>query len=141
MFSGTFFFISFFVVQISTITCIFLTITSFCVKNVEYWQQIVSSLSFVCMAYYYISYLYFITMTAEKAHQDLKMLATPLQQTLVMESDQPKIQSLKILLKEVENVGPLSGNGYFDISRGTLTSIVSISVTYFIILLQFRTAG
>ena len=93
------------------------------------------------MAYYYISYLYFITMTAEKAHQDLKMLATPIQQTLVMESDQPKIQSLKIILKEVENVGPLSGNGYFDISRGTLTSIVSISVTYFIILLQFRTAG
>ena len=93
------------------------------------------------MAYYYTSVPYFITMTAEKAHQDLRKLAIPLQQALVMESDHPKIQSLKILLKEVENVGPLSGNGYFDISRGTLTSIVSISVTYFIILLQFRTAG
>ena len=106
-----------------------------------YWQQITTSLSFVFMAYYYTSVPYFITMTAEKAHQDLRKLAIPLQQQLVMESDQPKIQSLKILLKEVENVGPLSGNGYFDISRGTLTSIVSISVTYFIILLQFRTAG
>ena len=91
------------------------------------------------MAYYYISYLYFITMTAEKAHKDLKMLASPLQQALVMETEQPKIQSLKILLKEVENVGPLSGNGYFDINRGTLTSMIGISVTYFIILLQFKT--
>ena len=106
---------------------------------ITYWQQIMTSLSFVFMAYYYTSVLYFITMTAEKAHQDLKMLATPMQQALVVEQDGPKIQSLKILLKEVENVGPLSGNGYFDISRGTLTSIVSISVTYFIILLQFKT--
>ena len=106
-----------------------------------YWQRMMGTLSFVFLAYYYITVLYFLTMTAEKAHQDLKMLASPLQQALVMETEQPKIQSLKILLKEVENVGPLSGNGYFDISRGTLTSIVSISVTYFIILLQFRTAG
>ena len=78
-------------------------------------------------------------MTAEKAHQRLKMLAKPLQQALVMETDHPKMQSLKILLKEVENVGPLSGNGYFDINRGTLTSMIGISVTYFIILLQFKT--
>ena len=110
-------------------------------RNMDKVQQIINSISFVFMAHYYISVPYFTTMTAEKAHQDLKSLATPLQHALVLESDQPKIQSLKILLKEVENVGPLSGNGYFDISRGTLTSIVSISVTYFIILLQFRTAG
>ena len=139
--SGTFFFATFFVFQISTITCVFLTISSLFPqgKEMTYWQRMMGTLSFVFLAYYYITVLYFITMTAEKAHQDLKMLASPLQQALVMETEQPKIQSLKILLKEVANVGPLSGNGYFDISRGTLTSIVSISVTYFIILLQFKT--
>ena len=52
--------------------------------------------SFVLLAYYYITVLYFLTMTAEKAHQALKMLATPLQQALVMETDQPKMQSFKI---------------------------------------------
>ena len=103
------------------------------------WHYIVQALGFILMVYYFVSALYFTTMTAEKAHQDLKMLATPLQQALVVEQDGPKIQSLKIVLKEVENVGPLSGNGYFDISRGTLTSMIGISVTYFIILLQFKT--
>ena len=103
-------------------------------------QKSVTSLSFIIMAVYYISVLYFITMTAEKSHNNLKLLAAPLQQSLVEEQEGPRLQSLKLLLKEVESVGPLTGNGYFDISRGTLTSIVSISVTYFIILLQFRTA-
>ena len=134
---------SFFVAQIATITCLFLAISSFFPHTVVMSQlhYIVQALGFILMVYYFVSALYFTTMTAVKAHQDLKSLATPLQQVLVMEHDVTKIQSLKILLKEVENVGPLSGNGYFDISRGTLTSIVSISVTYFIILLQFRTAG
>ena len=90
------------------------------------------------MAYYYTSVLYFITMTVEKSHEDLKMLSTPLKQ--VIENDAMKNGSLKILIKEVENVRPLGGNGYFTIGRSTLTSMLSISVTYFIILLQFRTA-
>ena len=104
------------------------------------YQKTLNSICFVIMSVYYISVLYFITMTAEKSHNNLKLLATPLQQSLVEEQEGPRLQSLKLLLKEVESVGPLTGNGYFDISRGTLTSIVSISVTYFIILLQFRTA-
>ena len=45
---------------------------------------------------------------------------------------------IELKLKELEEVRPLSGNGYFEIGRGTLTSIVSTSITYFIILLQFK---
>ena len=110
-FEGTFFLITFLVYQVSMITCVFLTISTLIPKTVvaSKWQYIIQSLGFIVMAYYFMSTLYFITMTAEKAHKNLKMLASPLQQELVMESDQPKIQSLKILLKEVENVGPLSG--------------------------------
>ena len=69
----------------------------------------------------------------------LRMLVTPLRQMLVETLDVSRTKQLDILIKEVESAGPLSGNGYFDIGRGTLTSIVSISLTYFIILLQFRT--
>lgn len=43
-------------------------------------------------------------------------------------------------LEELESVGPFSGNGYFEITKSTLTSILGTSVTYFIILLQFRQA-
>ena len=54
----------------------------------------------------------------------------------IEESQQRNIIELK--LRELEEVRPLSGNGYFEIGRGTLTSIVSTSITYFIILLQFK---
>ena len=54
----------------------------------------------------------------------------------IEETQQRNIIELK--LKELEDVRPLSGNGYFEIGRGTLTSIVSTSITYFIILLQFK---
>ena len=45
---------------------------------------------------------------------------------------------IELKLKELDDVRPFSGNGYFEIGRGTLTSIVSTSITYFIILLQFK---
>ena len=103
------------------------------------WQRHAQSVCFVLIACYYISVLYFLTMTAERAHNNLRMLVTPLRRMLVETQDVSRTKQLDILIKEVESAGPLSGNGYFDIGRGTLTSIVSISLTYFIILLQFRT--
>ena len=43
-----------------------------------------------------------------------------------------------MLIKELASTGPLSGDGYFDVGRGTLTSMVSTTITYLIILMQFR---
>ena len=45
---------------------------------------------------------------------------------------------VKMLIKELASTGPLSGDGYFDVGRGTLTSMVSTTITYLIILMQFR---
>lgn len=42
------------------------------------------------------------------------------------------------LVEEIRDTGPLTGLGYFEISRANLTSMTSISFTYLIILLQFR---
>ena len=64
-----------------------------------------------------------------------------LQLCFSVEEQESQIQlDIEVQLRELDSTGPLSGNGYFGISRGTLTSIIGTSVTYFIILLQFRVA-
>ena len=137
---GTFFLWTFIIFQVTTCVAVFLVISPILSQDkMSLFQRIISSVCFAMMAYHYTSVLYFITMTVEKAHEDLKMLSTSLKQVLLIENDVMKKESLKILIKEVENVRPLGGNGYFTIGRSTLTSMLSISVTYFIILLQFRT--
>ena len=79
-------------------------------------------------------------MTAEASFEELKRLAMPLQERMIQEKDPVEQMKTKFLIEKIENVRPLSGNGYFEISRETLTSIVGISITYLIILVQFRTA-
>ena len=51
------------------------------------WQQHAQSVCFVLIACYYISVLYFLTMTAERANNNLRTLVTPLRQMLVETQD------------------------------------------------------
>ena len=44
------------------------------------------------------------------------------------------------LLREVERLKPVSGYGLFSAERSTLTSMVSVAITYLIILIQFKMA-
>ena len=41
-------------------------------------------------------------------------------------------------MQELETTGPLTGLGLFTIERNTITSMLSVAVTYIIILVQFR---
>ena len=102
------------------------------------WMKPALSGVFFSVALFDMIYLYVITMTAERAHESLQSLVKPLEKLLCESVVEVERESLRILVKEIEKTGPLTGNGYFDISRSTLTSIVSTSITYLIILLQFR---
>ena len=42
------------------------------------------------------------------------------------------------LIRGLSNLEPVSGYGLFSLERSTLTSMVSVSLTYVIILLQFK---
>ena len=138
--SGTTLFLCFLCFQISTITFLFMTISVHLSTIYEPWQNIVNSVSNFISAIYCTSTLYFITMTTESSFDNLKKLVEPLQQKIVQEKDATEQLKIKMVIEKVDNVKTLNGNGYFEISRATLTSIVSISITYLIILLQFRTA-
>ena len=85
--------------------------------------------------------LYSVTITAEEASENLQSLVLPLEQLLLLKQNSEENMKVKLLIKEIERTPPLSGNGYFELKRGTITSIISTSVTYLIILLQFRTSG
>ena len=45
------------------------------------------------------------------------------------------IEEISVIIEDAE---PLSGCGMFEITKSTLTSMLSISVTYLIILIQFK---
>ena len=46
----------------------------------------------------------------------------------------------RFLLRDVERLKPVSGYGLFSVERSTLTSMVSVAITYLIILIQFKMA-
>ena len=106
----------------------------------EQYQKYMSLVACPLVTTYCSLVLYFITMTAESAFEKLKNLTITLQQRMVKEKDPVEQMKIRFLIEKVEKTKPLSGNGYFEVSKLTLASITSISITYLIILLQFRTA-
>ena len=72
----------------------------------------------------------------ETGYNSLRELAKPLQEKLLIEGSERKI--IKNVIKEIEEIKPLTGNGFFEITRGSLTGMVSVGITYIIILVQFK---
>ena len=54
--------------------------------------------------------------------------------------DEDKESSKKVIkiIDVIDSAEPLSGSGMFYITRSTLTSMISTSITYLIILVQFK---
>ena len=42
-------------------------------------------------------------------------------------------------MKKIERVGPFTGNGFFDVDKKTVTSMIGHTVTYLIVLIEFKT--
>ena len=135
---GTTFLVTFSFYQIQNVFCTYMSISSLMSLSEGLWQNIVSSICFFTMSVYFMTLLYCITLTAEEAFDALQSLKTPLEKMLVHENDFTQREHIKATMRKLEKVRPLNGNGYFNITRETLTSIVSTTVTYLIILLQFR---
>ena len=135
---GTFFLLTFSYYQIENIFCTYMGISSLMLINENLWQNIVLSGCYFTMTAYFMTILYCITLTAEEAYDALQSLNTPLEKMLIKENDSTKKEIIRATMRKLEKIRPLNGNGYFNVTRETLTSIVSTTVTYLIILLQFR---
>ena len=61
-----------------------------------------------------------------------------LQQRLVHATDEQEKQKIQNVINMIKETGPLNGKGLFDSTMSTLTGMVSVGITYIIILVQFK---
>ena len=136
---GRTFLLIFTTLQILIVIGLYKSITTAFYHPYDTASNIVLTVSYAVVSILNSTSLFVLTLAAEDAHTSLKNLVAPLNVALIGETEE-KIQDIKCLIKEIENMPPLNGNGYFEIRKGTITSIVSTTVTYLIILLQFRSS-
>ena len=109
----------------------------------SFWLRGANCIVFTCWGIFFLSILYILISSSENSFGKLQSLKKPLEDLISQKEElqRNQVEQIKFLIKDVENSRPLNGNGYFELNKGTLTSIVSISLTYFIILLQFRSTS
>ena len=54
--------------------------------------------------------------------------------------DVNQVAWIENIIDDIEAEGPLTGGGFFDVEQKTVTSIIGCTVTYLIVLLQFKTS-
>ena len=106
----------------------------------------------------YIYKLDYLTLQADNAFRSIKDLGNKVDEQLLKTQMKPERQQLKFISKRIDRIQPFSACGYFDIGKGTLTSMLSVryeteknflinyrrmlisffSLTYIIILVQFQ---
>ena len=78
------------------------------------------------------AFIVLLLFTADNLYVNMKNL----KRTLLR--NQNNDVEFKDILEDLEHIEPLTGLGLFQIRKHNLTSMVSIAVTYLIILVQFR---
>ena len=78
------------------------------------------------------------TFILDSAFRALGDLTAGLEEELVSTVTDSEKEEIRNLIRNVEKTGPFSGLGYFEITKSTLVSMLSVSITYIIILVQFR---
>ena len=74
----------------------------------------------------------------ETAHQALHNIIPTLQDHSMGVEDTKHMLRLSYTLRDIERARPITGKGLFQIDRSLVTGMVSVAVTYIIILAQFR---
>ena len=54
--------------------------------------------------------------------------------------DPGQFAQLENIIKDIEAIGPFTGCGFFDVEKRTVTSIIGYTVTYLIVLIEFKTS-
>ena len=74
----------------------------------------------------------------DKSFQTVGDFTRGLQEALVATDMQKEKEEILNIIRDLDRTGPFTGLGYFNITKGTLTSMTSVGFTYLIILVQFR---
>ena len=98
------------------------------------------SSSFLLIACSFFLNIAALSVILDTGHKSLKDMTVPLQDKLLYLQEGFEKQSFMNVIKDIEKTGPLNGKGFFNITRGTLTGMLSVGITYIIILVQFKMA-
>ena len=133
---GPFFCFVFGVTQILMIFSFFMSFSRALGANEPVSVKVGSSFGTLLISFGLMLNIAGLTFTLESGYKSVKSLVKPLQEQLLVDASDRMI--IKNSIKEIEDLNPLTGNGYFSISKGTLTSMLSVGITYIIILVQFK---
>ena len=132
---GLFFFLEFSATLVMWMFALFLAIT-FPIGSTTTYPFILSCLS---IGYCLNSLGFLFSLTAIcNVNDDLHASLNNVVETLMDLPDSGEDKTIIKLIRSLEKVGPISPFGLFTIERSTITSMISISVTYLIILVQFK---
>ena len=133
---GTFFCFLFGVTQLLLIISLFMAITRALGSIETLPVKLAISLGFVSVSCGLFLNIAALTLIMDTAYAALRSLIKSLHDFPSSEGAEKKM--IKNLIKELEEMKPLGGNGYFAITKGTLIGMGSVGITYVIILVQFK---
>ena len=103
-------------------------------KSAEQLPLLIMMLGFLIFSLVFTTLLQFLFFKIHDLHTSLRHLRR------AAEDLEGRIgeEAARELLRDIEELEPVSGYGLFSVDRSTLTSTVSVSITYLIILIQFK---
>ena len=94
--------------------------------------MIISMIGFVLFGASFLIQLEYLLFKVHNLHKSIGKMKEAAEDVVMTD------EARKELLREIGDLEPISGYGLFTVDRTTLTSTVSVSITYLIVLLQFK---
>ena len=104
------------------------------IGNEQKIPMMIMMLGFFCFSIGFLLGMEAILFTVHDLHTSLRKLRRAAEDL----EDRDDGRTIKDLVRDIEDLEPISGYGLFTVDRTTLTSTVSVSITYLIVLIQFK---
>ena len=101
-------------------------------KSSEIVPMIISMIGFFLFGVSFLIQLEYLLFKVHDLHRSIEKIKEAAEDAPMDD------QARKELLRDIRDLEPISGYGSFTVDRTTLTSTVSVSITYLIVLLQFK---
>ena len=103
-------------------------------KSEEWMPLLIMMLGFILFSIGFLLGMEAILFTVHDLHTCLRKLRRAAEDL----EDRDDGKTIKELVRDIEDLEPISGYGLFTVDRTTLTSTVSVMITYLIVLIQFK---
>ena len=96
--------------------------------------------AFILMSINSFIQIIILSMATQKCCNTLSEVAKSLKEAKRNFTNTKEIGDAESLLDDIGSVGPFTGGGFFDVEQKPVTSMVGSTITYLIVLVQFKLA-